>query len=427
MVFPGHEDIPQTEDLARVRRPDHRLLEGEAGHFLAEPGLPGETEPVDHPVAQTDGVGPLALKGAGDAADELLGAALHRGKTGLDSPSDTGIHPLQTHFKRRQAALHGLPHPRFQRIDFRILRGIGVEEEVGEGGRGLDVTAGHHVGDVEVAVMADGGHHGNRTGGDGDGKIIVVETRKVELAAAPAQDQQGVIAAPLRHFDDGGNDGRRGRFALHQGLEEIHLEGIPRLVLEQVPAEIAIAGGRLRGDHRQAVRQPRQGQFLLHVHVAPGRQLLDGFFALEGRFAEGEGRIDVIDEKADAVKLAVAHLHAHEDGNPGTEFLAGRLLEKGLELRVMPLPDHRPGLRHGLAAAALRQAQVAVPVRARTPLADLGLDPHLLREGILDACLDEPLELQQIHIVFRHIVHLPIMYKYNKFFLSLHCFNRTPR
>ena len=170
-----------------------------------------------------------------------------------------------------------------------------------------------------------------------------------------------------------------------------------------MPSEIPIAGGSLGSNDGQPIRQFRKGQFLLHVHVAfPGEEFY-GTFALQGLLPQGERRVYVFNEKADAVQFAVAHLHFYQHGDAGLQGLPCSLLEKGLEPGVIPFPDHGAALGHRLPAPALGELQVAVPVGPRAERRNFRLNPIPLREGILNALPDPFLQLQQVHVLpFRH-------------------------
>ena len=166
-------------------------------------------------------------------------------------------------------------------------------------------------------------------------------------------------------------------------------------------AEIPVARGSFGGNHGQRIRQVRKGQFLLHVHVAPCGKLFDGPLAFQRLFSQGERRIYVFDEQGNAVQLTVTDLHLHQHGNTGLQRLTGSLFEVIFEFGIMPFPDHGAGFRHRLAAPALTQTQVAMPVGARTPGTDFRLHPIPPRKRFSHSLLDKELQVQQIHIIPR--------------------------
>ena len=245
--------------------------------------------------------------------------------------------------------------------------------------------------------MADGRNHRHRQGGDGDGEVVIVEAGEVQLAAAAAKDEDGVVAL-FGHFFQGFHNGRGGLLSLHEGLKEVQLEGIALGVVQQVVPEVLVAGRRKGGDHGQVTGKVRQGQFLLHVHVALGRQLLDGPLALQGLLPQSERRVYVFDEKGYAVKLAETHLHLHQYGDAGTEGFSGGLLEETGEHGILPLPNHGAGFRNGLSQAALHQAQITVTVGTGAPGGDFRLYPVSARKGLGYTLLNPGLKFQEIHI-----------------------------
>ena len=281
---------------------------------------------------------------------------------------------------------HRAGHTLFQGVQEGVLIGIDVQEEVREGRRGLDIAAGHHVGDVEIPVVADGGHHRHRTGRNRDGEVVVVETREVHFRAAAAEDEDGVIRLLLR-LQEGRDDRGRRLLTLHQGFVQVQPERVTRLILKQMAAEVAIPRRGLGRNHGQPVRKPREFQFLLHVHVSPGGKPFDGLLLLQGLGPDREGRVDFIDKQGDAVQFTEIHLYPHEDRDPRLERLAGLLLEKGLELRKMPFPDHGADVGHLPPPHRLAEVQVAVAVGPGTPGTDLPLHPILVRKGVRDPFL----------------------------------------
>ena len=106
--------------------------------------------------------------------------------------------------------------------------------------------------------------------GNGDGEVVIVKAGEVQLAAAAAKDEDSVVAL-FGHFFQGFHNGRGGLLSLHQGFIQIQVEGVALGIVQKVVPEILVAGGGFGGDDGQAIREVRQGQFLLHVHVAFGR------------------------------------------------------------------------------------------------------------------------------------------------------------
>ena len=123
---------------------------------------------------------------------------------------------------------------------------------------------------MDVLVVADGRNHRHRQGGDGDGEVVIVEAGEVQLAAAAAEDEDGVVAL-FGHFFQGFHNGRGGLLSLHQGFVQVQVEGVALGIVQKVVPEILVAGGGFGSDDGQAIRKVRQGQFLLHFHIAFGR------------------------------------------------------------------------------------------------------------------------------------------------------------
>ena len=165
-------------------------------------------------------------------------------------------------------------------------------------------------------------------------------------------------------------------------------------------AEVAIARRRLRRNDGKAVRQGRQRQFLLHLQIPPGGELLDGFLLRQRLFPHRKGRVDVIDKQGQPVHRVEIDLHPHQDGDSRLQRLPGLGLEKGLQLRIMPFPDHRPHIGHLLPLHALGKVHIAVSVRPRAPRADLSLHPIPVRKSVRDALPHPCKQLRQLQIVF---------------------------
>ena len=278
------------------------------------------------------------------------------------------------------------------------MRPEGLQEEVGQGSGRLHGRVGHHIGDVYVLVVADGGNHRHGARGDGYGQAEVVEALEVQFAAAAAEDEGGVVVL-IADFGEGLHDGCGGLFALHQGLVQIQLESIALRIIQEMVAEVLVAGGGAGRNHGQAVRQFRQGQFLLHIHVAVLLQALDVALAFQGLLAQGEGGVDVVYVQGHPVQLAESHLHAHQHRDAGLQFLPGGFLEVQGELRVVPLPDHGAGFGHGFSPLGLCEAQVAVSVGTGAPGRNLGLHPVPARKCACHAFLDPGLQFQKVHII----------------------------
>jgi len=137
----------------------------------------------------------------------------------------------------------------------------------------------------------------------------------------------------------------------------------------------------------------------LHFHVAAGGEPFDGTLALQSLFSQGEGGVDIIDEKGNAVQFAETDLHPHQNGDARLEGLSRLFFKDGFDDGIIPFPDHGPGLGHRLPAPGLREGKITVAVAAGAPGSDLRLDPISPRESFRHALLDVELELQQVHII----------------------------
>ena len=258
----------------------------------------------------------------------------------------------------------------------------------------------HHVCNVHVFVVADGGNNGHGTSGDGHGKVIVVEAGQIQFTAAAPQDEDGVVRL-FPGLQKRRPDGSGRLFSLHEGFQKVQPESVALRAVQEVVPEILVTGGGFGGDDGQPVRDVRQRQFLLQLHVAGRRKTLDGAPALQGFFSQGKSRVYVVDKKADAVQFAKVHLHTHQHGDAGLKGLACSLLKGLLNAGEVPIPDHGAGFRYGFSAPALAQAQVAMSVGTGTPGTDFRLYPILPREGLGHPFLDAELQLHKVHIIPR--------------------------
>ena len=205
---------------------------------------------------------------------------------------------------------------------------------------------------MDIPVMADGGDNGHGAGGDGHSELIVVKAGQVQFGTAAAQNQDGVIIL-FSGIQKGRHDGSRSLFSLHEGLQKVQTENIPFGIVQQMVPEIPIPGGRLGRDDGQAVRDLRQRQFLLQLHVTAGGEPLDGALAFQRLLPQGESRVYIVYEQRDAVQFAETNLDPYQDGNARLERLPGLFFEETLDGGIVPLPDHGPGFGNRPAAPGL--------------------------------------------------------------------------
>ena len=255
--------------------------------------------------------------------------------------------------------------------------------------------------------MPDGRHHRRRAGSDSHRHVVVVETGQVGFASAAPQDQDGVEVLPggLLHPGDpiqGGDDRGRCAVSLHGGFEKDRVEGKTVCIALQMPQEVLQAGRGGRRDDGEVVRERRDAEFLLHIHIALLGELFDGALALQSLFAEGEGGVDVFYIERDTVQFTEIDLDLHQDGDAGTKRFAGRFPEEGGELRVFPFPDDGAGFGDAAAAARLGKGQVAMPVCIGCALADFRLHPVPPRERLRDHFLHSREQFGQFQVFSFH-------------------------
>ena len=131
-----------------------------------------------------------------------------------------------------------------------------IQEQVGQGSRGLDGRERHLVRHVYVLVVSDGRKDRHAAAGNGHGQGIIVKAGKVQFRAAAAQDEDGIVGRT--HPSDGSQrigDGLRGGGSLHGSRIQIHPIGEPIGIFEQMPAEIAVACRVFGRYHRQRIGQ----------------------------------------------------------------------------------------------------------------------------------------------------------------------------
>ena len=153
-----------------------------------------------------------------------------------------------------------------------------------------------------------------------------------------------------------------------------------------MPAEIAEAGGRGARDDGQAARQRRQRQLRVHLEHPLFLQPGDGPLAGQLQFADGKGRIDVVDDQRQAVQDRIGNLDPDQHRHAGREGAAG--------LRFEIRPDHPPGRspddgRHlgqqGVGFGIFfHQGQIAVTRRILLQFADFGLQPHRVEKSVFE-------------------------------------------
>ena len=100
--------------------------------------------------------------------------------------------------------------------------------------------------------MADRREDRNRAARDGHREIVVVKAAQIQVRTASTHDQHGVIT-DLRGENpgEGRHDGGRCAVALHQCLEQSHVEHEAIFIFHQMTAEVAEACRPGSGDDRQ--------------------------------------------------------------------------------------------------------------------------------------------------------------------------------
>jgi hypothetical protein len=154
-------------------------------------------------------------------------------------------------------------------------------------------------------------------------------------------------------------------------------------------AEIAEAGRDGRAYHRDAEKVRWRRAQPVQVEVALGPEFgADGFHARE-EIADGERRIDVLDDEPEAICGRQVRPNQHEHLHVGLEVAAGALGELGLQRPQFIGPDHRARARNRPPVGpALLQFQVSDARRRGPQLADFRADPDGLGQAGIDNALD---------------------------------------
>lgn len=260
-----------------------------------------------------------------------------------------------------------------------------VEEPVCEGGGRLDVGVCHHVHYVEIVVMADGRQDGERELRHVDREFIVVETDQIHSSATAAKDQDGVEGICFcGYLIEGADDTFRSRIALHHSRKQLQPEAETIFVPLELTPEIAPASSRRARDDGQAPREKRKRQLCVHIEHTFRFEPGDGALPRQFQFADGKGRVYVVDYERKAVKDRIAYLNPHKDRQARRQGPAGL----GLEIRFDHPPgrgpddSRRPGQQGVRARVFLDQGQIAVPGRVLLEFADFGLQPDRLEEMV---------------------------------------------
>ena len=283
-------------------------------------------------------------------------------------------------------------------VQQRILCPEGIQEQVGQGGGRLHRRIRHHIRNMDITVVADGGNHGNGAGGNGDGQFVIVETGQVQFGSAAAEDEDGIVLLPTC-LQKGRYDGSRCLFPLHERFQQIQTENIPIGIIQKMVPEIAVPGSGFGCNDSQAIRYLGKRQFLLHFHVPAGGEPFNGALAFQCLFTQGEGGVDIVDEKRNAVEFTETDLHPHQNGDTCLEGLSRLFFKEGFKGGIIPFPDHRPGLGDRTPAPGLCQGEITMAIAAGAPGSDFRFNPISPREGLRHPLLDVELQFQQVHVI----------------------------
>ena len=231
----------------------------------------------------------------------------------------------------------------------------------GYGRRGFERRVGHHVGHAGVLVVPDARHHRQRELRHVGAEPVGVETVEVAGRAAAADEDHGVeFVHPLRDGAQRRDDRLLGRRALHEGVEERHLETVG--AFGQLLAEILIAGGVGARYDRHALHHDGHRCFAVHVPDALFLKLGDGHLPLPLHVAQRVGGVDVGDLERESVEFVVIDGDLGQNLDSGGEPLAGFGFEVSCDAGVGRAPDHgaRLGQRNAVVALFFDQFEVAV-------------------------------------------------------------------
>jgi len=182
---------------------------------------------------------------------------------------------------------------------------IGGEQFGGSRGRGGSLV-GHEVGDGEVHLVADSGHHRQGAGRQRPGHHLLVEGPQIlQRAAAPGQDQHVALAPLAGQIQHAGNFGG-GILALHGNRVDHH--GNTGKAPPQGGEDVADRRPRGGGDDPDSPRQTGQGLLAFHGEqpfgVEPLAQRLEG--PSQGAIA---GFLHVFDDELELAPGLQQHPH----------------------------------------------------------------------------------------------------------------------
>ena len=144
--------------------------------------------------------------------------------------------------------------------------------------------------------------------------------------------------------------------------------------------EITIASCIFCRDHREPIRQNRQGKSLLKIHDSLLGEALDGLLLFQLLDSQRVLGIHIIHYQREAVQLAVIHLHFHKHSHTLGQRRTCDRFEIWSYESVFGRPDDGRGFRHQAFGITLRKFQIAMTAASRLYCTDLGLQPKTVRK-----------------------------------------------
>ena len=194
---------------------------------------------------------------------------------------------------------------------------------------------------------------------------IGVVVGKVARGTTATYYHHGIPAVGLvGYLHQCGRDALRHMLPLHYGRKELHTEGQPPLVFQQLAAEVAITSRRGTGHHGNALEQGGHGQVLVVVDDAVLLQLVQYLLPATCLVAQGVGAVYVDDIKCIAIEFAKGDFHLQEHLYAGTQALPRLCLETKGKHIVDTRPDGDAGLCHYGTAEFVLLHQFAIEMSA---------------------------------------------------------------